>query len=338
MNLRVGIAGYGLAGRYFHAPLLKGCGFEVVTVLTSNQLRASHALEDFPDTKVVTTMQELLSNNLDLVVVASANLAHAEQATAALKAGIPVVVDKPMGRNLVETKSIVELSDSLGVPVATFFNRRWDSDALTIKKVLATGVLGQIHRMDSRFERFRPDVNKDSWRENMSAEDGGGQLLDLQPHLISTAIDWFGRCELVTATVRSIRGSADDDSVLVLRHDSGVMSYLSASAVVGAPGPRIRILGSKGALVINDLDPQEALLRAGKFPAGGIWSEPTTSVAHIHRGNEVEEIQGIAGNYAMFYTAVASAISNGTAWPVSNDDALLVASIIDQARIIGTNV
>ena len=338
MNLRVGIAGYGLAGRYFHAPLLKGCGFEVVTVLTSNQLRASHALEDFPDTKVVTTMQELLSNNLDLVVVASANLAHAEQATAALKAGIPVVVDKPMGRNLVETKSIVELSDSLGVPVATFFNRRWDSDALTIKKVLATGVLGQIHRMDSRFERFRPDVNKDSWRENMSAEDGGGQLLDLQPHLISTALDWFGRCELVTATVRSIRGATDDDSVLVLRHDSGVMSYLSASAVVGAPGPRIRILGSKGALVINDLDPQEALLRAGKFPAGGIWSEPTTSVAHIHRGNEVEEIQGIAGNYAMFYTAVASAISNGTAWPVSNDDALLVASIIDQARIIGTNV
>jgi predicted dehydrogenase len=338
MNLRVGIAGYGLAGRYFHAPLLKGCGFEVVTVLTSNQLRVSHALEDFPDTKVVTTMQELLSHNLDLVVVASANLAHAEQATVALKAGIPVVVDKPMGRNLVETKSIVELSDSLGVPVTTFFNRRWDSDALTIKKVLASGVLGQIHRMDSRFERFRPDVNKDSWRENMSAEDGGGQLLDLQPHLISTAIDWFGKCELVTATVRSIRGAADDDSVLVLRHDSGVMSYLSASAVVGAPGPRIRILGSKGALVINDLDPQEALLRAGKFPAGGIWSEPTTSVAHIHRGNEVEEIQGIAGNYAMFYTAVASAISNGTPWPVSNDDALLVASIIDQARIIGTNV
>jgi predicted dehydrogenase len=338
MNLRVGIAGYGLAGRYFHAPLLKGCGFEVVTVLTSNQLRASHALEDFPDIKVVTTMQELLSHNLDLVVVASANLAHAEQAAAALKAGIPVVVDKPMGRNLVETKSIVELSDSLGVPVTTFFNRRWDSDALTIKKVLASGVLGQIHRMDSRFERFRPDVNKDSWRENMSAEDGGGQLLDLQPHLISTAIDWFGKCELVTATVRAIRGAADDDSVLVLRHDSGVMSYLSASAVVGAPGPRIRILGSKGALVINDLDPQEALLRAGKFPAGGIWSEPTTSVAHIHRGNEVEEIQGIAGNYAMFYTAVASAISNGTAWPVSNVDALLVASIIDQARIIGTNV
>jgi len=272
-----------------------------------------------------------------LVVVASANLVHAEQAAAALKAGIPVVVDKPMGRSYEETKSIVELSTTLGVPVSTFFNRRWDSDALTIKQVIASGVLGQIHRMDSRFERFRPEVNQDSWRENMSAEDGGGQLLDLQPHLISTAIDWFGKCELVTATVRSIRGAADDDSVLVLRHDNGVMSYLSASAVVGAPGPRIRILGSKGALVINDLDPQEALLRVGKYPAGAVWSEPTTSAAFIHRGTEIEEIKGVPGNYALFYSAVASAISIGTPWPISNDDALLVASIIDQARIIGTH-
>jgi predicted dehydrogenase len=155
--------------------------------------------------------------------------------------------------------------------------------------------------------------------------------------LISTAIDWFGKCELVTATVRSIRGAADDDSVLVLRHDGGVMSYLSASAVVGAPGPRIRILGSKGALVINDLDPQEALLRAGKYPAGAVWSEPTTSAAFIHRGTGIEEIKGVPGNYALFYSAVASAISIGTPWPVSNDDALLVASIIDQARIIGTH-
>ncbi len=337
MALRVGIAGYGLAGRYFHAPLLKGCGFEIAAILTSNQLRASHASTDFPGATVVATMQEMLTHQLDLIVVASANLAHADQAAAAISAGIPVVVDKPMGRNFEETKSIVELSNKLGVPVSTFFNRRWDSDALTIKKVIASGALGHIHRMDSRFERFRPEVNKDSWRENMSAEDGGGQLLDLQPHLISTAIDWFGRAELVTATVRSIRGAADDDSVLVLRHDNGVMSYLSASAVVGAPGPRIRILGSKGALVINDLDPQEALLRAGKFPEGGIWAEPTTSTAHIYRGSEIEEIAGEAGNYGLFYLAVASAINDGTPWPVSNEDALLVASIIDQARIIGTH-
>jgi len=175
MSLRVGIAGYGLAGRYFHAPLLKGCGFEVAAILTTNPVRIGHALQDFPKTVVAKTIEELVGHDLDLIVVASANLVHAEQACAALKAGIPVVVDKPMGRNYKETKAIVDLSQSLGVPVSTFFNRRWDSDALTIKQVIASGVLGDIHRMDSRFERFRPEVNQDSWRENMSAEDGGGQ-------------------------------------------------------------------------------------------------------------------------------------------------------------------
>ena len=335
MTLRVGIAGYGLAGRYFHAPLLKGCGFEVVAIQTNNEERKQHALSDFPDTTVVATIEELVSKDLDLVVVASANLVHAEHATAAINAGIPVVVDKPMGRTLAETELIVDAAKKASVGLSTFFNRRWDSDALTIKKVLASGALGEVHRIDSRFERFRPELNATSWRENMSAADGGGQLLDLQPHLISTAIDWSGKAELVTATVRSLRGGADDDSVLVLRHASGTISYLSASAVVGAPGPRIRILGTKGALVINDLDPQEALLRAGKYPEGGTWTVPTNSRAFLHRGDEVEEIASEPGNYAHFYKEVESAITSGSSWPVPHEDALLVARIIDQAREVG---
>jgi len=336
MSLRVGIAGFGLAGRYFHAPLLKGCGFDIAAIQTGNPERSAHALLDFPNTTVVATIEELVAQRLDLVVVASANLVHARHALAAINAGIPVVVDKPMGRTLAETQEIITAGETAGVSVSTFFNRRWDSDALTIKKVLASGVLGDVHRMDSRFERFRPVLNATSWRENMSAADGGGQLLDLQPHLISTAIDWFGRAELVTATVRSLRGGADDDSVLVLQHESGVMSYLSASAVVGAPGPRIRILGTKGALVISDLDPQEALLRAGKFPENGTWTHPTTSQAFLHRGDLVEEIESIPGNYGHFYKAIELAITTGSPWPIPNSDALLVAALIDQAREIGT--
>ena len=238
-----------------------------------------------------------------------------------------------MGRSFEETKSIVDAGLAAGVPVSTFFNRRWDSDALTVKRVLKSGELGTIHRMDSRFERFRPDLNPTSWRENMSASDGGGQLLDLQPHLISTALDWFGSAELLSANVRSLRGGADDDSVLVLKHINGVISYLSASAVVGAPGPRIRILGTHGALVINDLDPQENLLRAGKFPAGGSWNIPTASRAFIHRGDDTVEIAGEDGNYALFYSAVAGAIAGDNPWPIDNSDALLVAKIIDQARL-----
>ena len=337
MSPKVGIVGYGLAGRYFHAPLLKGCGFDVVAIQTHNIERGLQAVSDFPEVQVLATIEQLVAMELDLVVVASANIVHAEHALAAIAAGIAVVVDKPMGRTFDETKKIIDAGLAAEVPVTTFFNRRWDSDALTIKRVLASGVLGKVHRLDSRFERFRPELNTSSWRENMSATDGGGQLLDLQPHLISTAIDWFGSATLVTASINSLRGGADDDSVLVLKHETGVTSYLSASAVVGAPGPRIRILGTKGALIINDLDPQEALLRAGNFPVNGSWSQPTMSVAFIHRGDEVEQIQSEAGNYGHFYLQVKTAITEGAAWPVSNEDALLVAQLIDQARKVSVS-
>lgn len=332
MALRVGIVGYGLAGRYFHAPLLKGCGFDVVAISTSNPTRALHAVTDFPHVRVVPTSDELVKHDVDLVVVASANIAHARDAFAAINAGIAVVIDKPMGRTYAETKSIIDAGQAAGIAVSTFFNRRWDSDALTIKRVLASGELGVIHRLESRFERFRPQLNPQSWRENMSTSDGGGQLLDLQPHLISTAIDWFGPATLVTASVKALRGGADDDSVLVIKHVRGVTSYLSASALVGAPGPRIRILGSQGALVIHDLDPQEDLLRSGMFPQGGKWGVATATKAFIHTGDTVKEIPGENGNYALFYLAVAGAISGATPWPIDNRDALEVAHIIDQAR------
>ena len=332
MSLRVGLAGYGLAGRYFHAPLLKGCGLELVAVLTSNPERVSHANADYPEAVVVADMRELLSHNLDLVVIASVNSVHVEQAIAALHAGVPTVVDKPMGRNLTETLEILKVSDETGVPVTAFYNRLFDSDSLTIKRVIQDNEIGQVFRIDSRFERYRPDLAAQSWREQSSAEEGGGLLLDLQSHLVSTALDWFGPAELISASVRSIRGASDDDVVLVLKHDNGVDSYLAASAIAGAPGPRIRMLGSNGALVIGELDPQEALLRSGKAPHEGKWDVSTKSEARIIRGEVVSDLEVEDGNYARFYELVAGAISGKNEWPVSKAEIIAVATIIDKAR------
>jgi scyllo-inositol 2-dehydrogenase (NADP+) len=332
MTLRVGLVGYGLAGRYFHAPLLKGCGLELVAVLTSNPERIAHVNSDFPGAVVVSDMPELLAQSLDLVIVASVNSVHVEQAIAALRAGIPTVIDKPMGRNLTETMEILNVSDETGVPVTAFYNRLFDSDSLTIKRVILNNEIGKVFRIDSRFERYRPDLAAQSWREQSSAEEGGGLLLDLQSHLVSTALDWFGPAELISASVRSIRGASDDDVVLVLKHDSGVDSYLSASAIVGAPGPRIRMMGTNGALVIGELDPQEALLRAGKVPHKGKWDVSTKSEARIIRGDQVSDLQVEDGNYAQFYALVAGAIAGTNEWPVSKAEIVAVATIIDRAR------
>jgi predicted dehydrogenase len=331
---RVGITGYGLAGRYFHAPLLKGAGFDVVGAVTSHPGRISHLKEDFPNAVAVKTVEELIALKIDLLVVATANIVHAKEAIAGLRAGVPVVVDKPMALNLEQTENIIRVAEETGVPVTTYFSRRWDSDALTVKRVIKEGLLGDIIRMDSRFERFRPEANPHSWRETTPEAEGGGLVLDLQPHLVSLALDWFGPAELKFSSVRAIRGGADDDSVLVLKHENGIDSYLSASAVQGSPGPRLRISGTKGSLVVFDLDPQEDLLRSGKYPKDGSWDVPTATPAFFFTGSEFTEIVGENGNYCEFYLAVKSALGGKSAWPVPVEDSLAVARILDEARRI----
>jgi predicted dehydrogenase len=312
--------------------MLSATNFDVAAILTNNDVRKRHAKEDYPQTKIVSSIEELCDQGIDLIVIASGTQVHASQSFAAIEAGIALVVDKPMGRNLNETREIIDAANSANVAITTYFNRKWDSDTLTLKRVIRDGHIGNVLRMDSRFERFRPVLNPQSWRENNSAAEGGGILLDLQPHLISTAIDCFGPAQLKSAKVRSVRGGADDDALLVLAHESGVESILSASAVVGAPGPRLRVIGSEGALVIDELDPQEDLLRSGVLPQDCKWHQPTTSAAFIHRGEKIEKFEADHGNYCVFYSLVHDAITNKSAMPISADEILDVARIIDQAR------
>ena len=302
--------------------------------MVTNGQRREQLAKDFPSASAVTTIKEVIALKPDLVVIASPNIFHASQAIEFLKAKIAVVVDKPMALNASETSEIIEVSRAEGVPVTTFFNRRWDSDSLTIKKILAEGILGNIFRFEARFERFRPLGNPDSWRERLKGSEGGGKLLDLQPHLLSTCIDFFGQGQLQYASVRSIRGLADDDSFLVLKHQNNVDSYLSTCEVMGTPGPRIRLTGDKGALVIQDLDPQEGFLRQGISPENGKWAVDTRTPAFIHRGDEVTEYESVPGDYVQFYMQVKDALTSGSPMPVSTDDAIYIAKIIDQAREI----
>jgi len=332
--MRAGIVGYGLAGRYFHAPTLVSAGFEVAAICARSLEKKAIAHEDFPNAILVNSIEELVDEDLDLIVIASTNDVHSEHAKISISAGIATVVDKPMGRDYYETLALFDHAEMHNVPVTVFFNRLWDSDSLTIKKVISEGVIGRVFRADSRFERFRPELNPSAWRENVSADMGGGLLLDLQTHLVSTALDWFGPAQLVHASVREVRGAANDDVVLVLKHDSGVDSYLSASAIIGAPGPKLRLNGDKGSLVIHELDRQEELLRKGFKASFGKWlpSQEITTEARIHKGNDSFSYPGVPGSYPNFYQQVRSALEIGSEFPVSRDFALSVAQIIDQAR------
>jgi len=96
-TLRVAIIGYGLAGSVFHAPLVSAvAGMEVAAIVTSNPRRQEHAQRDFPDARVLSTVDELWRHpsRYDLVVVAAPNRSHVPLGMAAMNAGLPVVIDK----------------------------------------------------------------------------------------------------------------------------------------------------------------------------------------------------------------------------------------------------
>ncbi len=334
--MKAGVIGYGLAGRYFHGPTLLSAGFHVTAICARSLEKKAAAHQDFPNAVIVNSIDELVAEDLDLIVVASPNEFHSEHALASIRAGINTVVDKPMGRDYYEALSLYDAAEQSGVLLTVFFNRLWDSDSLTIKKIIQQGEIGNIFRLESRFERFRPEINPLAWRESTSFEAGGGLLLDLQSHLVSTALDWFGPAELVFSSVRSVRGASDDDVLLVLKHENGVDSYLSASAISGNPGPRIRLNGDKASLVITELDKQEEILRRGFRAQAGQWidGDEITSSAKIYKGSDSFSYRGEAGFYPAFYNEVRLAIEHGGELPVSRELSLSVARIIDQARQI----
>lgn len=331
---RVGLIGYGLAGRSFHAPLLQAAGFFIAAIATRSIEKRGLAHDEFPLATMLASAEELVEEDLDLVVIASTNEVHAAQARLAIDSGIPVVVDKPMALDYYETLALFDYADARGVPITVFFNRLFDSDTLTMKRVIETGEIGEIFRFESRFERFRPESNPNAWRENTPSILGGGLLLDLQTHLVSTALHLFGAAEVEFASLRKIRGEVDDDVLIVLKHESGVDSYLSASAISGAPGPRLRVNGRNAALIAVGLDPQESLLRAGAKPLSTGWQDiaSATSEFRIYKGDSSIDYKGIPGNYVSFYNQVLATLETGVDMPISRDFALEVARVLDRAR------
>ena len=132
--------------------------------------------------------------------MATPNGTHFALAKEILSAGKNVVVDKPMTRDFGQAAELIGLARKQNALLAPFHNRRWDSDFLTVQKLLHEGSLGRLVAFESCFDRWRPDPMTDRlWKENADA--GGGKLLDLGPHLADQALVLFGKPEAVSADV-----------------------------------------------------------------------------------------------------------------------------------------
>jgi scyllo-inositol 2-dehydrogenase (NADP+) len=333
VTYRVGLVGYGLAGESFHAPLIAATpGLDLASVVTSNAERAERARARYPEVEVLERTEELWDQH-DLIVVATSNRAHVPVASAALEAGHPVVVDKPLAASAADARRLKEEADARALMLAVFHNRRWDGDFLTLRGLIEDGALGGVQRFESRFERWRPYVRADAWRERADPEEAGGVLFDLGSHLIDQALVLFGEVESVYAEVDRRRAGAevDDDVFVALSHRSGVRSHLWMSQAAAQPAPRLRVLGSKAAYVKRGLDVQEDALRGGALPGGPDWGrEPPEAWGTLGAGEDTRRIETEPGDYPAFYRGVVDALREEAPPPVGAADAVRVLELIER--------
>ncbi|MFY0991076.1 oxidoreductase [Halomonas sp. C05BenzN] len=330
-TLSVGLVGYGMAGRTFHAPLIEATpGLELAAVVSRDADRV-HA--DRPGVEVLAKPPALFARaDIDLVVIATPNDTHFPLAKAALNAGKHLVIDKPFTVSLSEARLLKAQAEDAERLVSVFHNRRWDSDFLTLKALLETGTLGRVVALESRFDRFRPTVT-DRWRERHRP--GGGIWYDLGPHLIDQARALFGMPRAILLELASSREGAevDDDFLCLLEYD-GLRVTLQAGSLVAEPTPRFAAYGTQGSYVKYGLDPQEAWLKAGRAPAPG-WGEDPVPGRLTLKGEgdgatlESREHPGIAGDYPAYYAGIAGALLEGAPPPVSVDEALEVMLLLE---------
>jgi scyllo-inositol 2-dehydrogenase (NADP+) len=309
----VGLAGYGLGGSAFHAPLIQAApGLRLHAVATS---RAGQVERDLPGVRVVASADELLEDPaVELLVVAAPNAVHHRLAAAALRAGRHVVVDKPFTLSVAEADELIALAGAEDRRLSVFQNRRWDGDFLTVRRCLETGLLGEVSSLISRYDRFRP-VPKGGWKE--AAVPGSGVLWDLGPHLIDQALQLFGTPATVWADLAVQRSGVEAvDYVHLVLGYGPLRVLLHAGMEVREPGPRFEVHGDRGSFVTWGIDPPD---RHGTL---------TAEVAGLELHARVT---GVPGDYGAFYAAMAAAVAGEGPVPVAPEEARATVLVIERA-------
>ena len=333
-DIGIGMVGYGLAGRLFHAPYIDAVdGLRIRAIATSNPERRAQALSDRPDAEVVGSVDALLARpDVEVVVVVTPNRSHAPIGTQALAAGRHVVVDKPIAMSVPEAEALIEAADRAGRILSVYQNRRWDGDFQTVRSLIADGVLGEIDSLEARFERWA--AVGPEWRE--TAEEAGGPHRDLGAHLVDQSLVLFGEATRVFAQMDSRRpGSRVEDSVFVaMDHASGVHSRLWTSLIAVRTSPRLRVRGLAGEYIKEDLDPQERQLLDGLRPKDpGFGEEPAERWGSVLASDGSRTVVPTErGDYRRFYELFRDAVRGVGERPVDPADSVRGLRVLEAAE------
>jgi len=346
-EIGVGIIGFGLAAKVFHAPFVSAVPGLRLTAFVERKSDEAH--KAYPATKTVRTVEELLADPaIALVVVATPNETHYSLARQALAAGKHVVIDKPFAGTSAEAAELIDLANAKGVLVAPFHNRRWDGDFLTVKKILEDGSLGRLVMLESHFDRYRPIQREGTWKE--AGNPANGLLMDLGPHLVDQAVALFGMPQTITASVRTDRDKTDiEDAFDICLGYDRLLAWCRSSMLACDASPRFLLHGIAGSYKKFGLDPQEpALVSGAKVPRLGDpgewlqeseehWGTLTVAPALVDPGTLVKnQVKTEPGDYRGFYANVRDAINGKTELAVPSAAGFEVVRLLELARVSST--
>lgn len=189
--------------------------------------------------------------SVDAVLVSTPNDVHPEYVIAAAAAGKHVICEKPVANSVKEFDAMCKAADKAGIVFAVHQNRRWDSDYLMVKDIIASGVLGRIDRIESSV--MGANSIPGGWRK--IKKHGGGMMLDWGVHLIDQL------CGIMTEPLQSMYTSLsfsqgyEVDDGYTMEMKTATTSYNSrvdTNAFINLP--RWMVYGENGTAVIENWD------------------------------------------------------------------------------------
>jgi scyllo-inositol 2-dehydrogenase (NADP+) len=307
--IKVGIVGYGYAGRGIHGYLVQRTpGLQLTAVVSTSEEKRTQAKEQY-GVKTYATLEDLLKDpEINLVIIATPHHLHAQQAILTLQAGKHCVVDKVMCMTSSEAVAMIEAAAQNRVLLSVFQNRRWDWDFLTLKKALSTGMIGDPFRFESRVSRYRPP--KQTWRTQKTFM--GGILFDWGSHLIDQAL------QLVQQPLRNIycyisnRYWSIDIGThcqLILNFANDVVFEIEISYLCCAKRPRWTVLGTEGAITQYGLDPQETAILSGDITQAVEDPGNKMQVTYVKNGELLQQpFDTVRGSWQEYYQNIVDVI------------------------------
>jgi len=337
--VRIGLAGYGLAGRYFHAPFISLVeGLQIEAVLTRSPERQAQARQDFPDVRVYSEYEDMLADPaLDLIVLATPHDVHEPMAIAALEAGKHVVTDKIMAPDAVAAQRMVDAARRAGKMLSVYQNRRWDSEFLTTLDARDKGLLGEVWSVEVYIGGYRGPGQ--GWRWERSR--GGGRFRDWGAHIFDQALQFSGAGTAEGVEVwadwqyRYPEVDVESEVVAHLRFPSGLRYTIHISVQQRVDRWERRVVGSKGTLVFYGLDPQEGFVRTDERRVVAGTPEARFAQDHVELKTDdaaaAEHFTIVPGNWLAYYQNIADVLLRGAELIVKPEQAVEAIKLIDAA-------